>query len=93
MTAELRGTSAFRDGQKDEELILSGTDQEVGGNQERTSWKPIGGFHIMNPTATCSISSSEMGKLRLQESTTEDLAAGQWWSWDLNQGLSNCKIQ
>lgn len=91
MRAGLRGTPAFRDGQKDEEL--SGSDQEVGGSQERTSWKPIGGFHIMNPTATCIISSSEMGKLRLQESKTKDLAAGQWWSWDLNQGLSNCKIQ
>lgn len=34
MKAELRGTPAFRDGQKDEELILSGSDQEVGGNQE-----------------------------------------------------------
>lgn len=36
----------------------------------------------MNPTATCKVGSiispSEMGKLRLQESKTQDLAAGQW---------------
>lgn len=86
------GNTRIMSGQKDGELILSGSNQEVGGNQERTSWKPIGRFHIMNPAATCKVGSiispSEMGKLRLQESKTHNLAAGQWGSWDLNQGLS-----
>lgn len=67
MRAELRETPAFRDGQKDGKLILSGSNKEVGGNEERKSWKPIGGFHIMNPTATCKVGSiispSEMGEI------------------------------
>lgn len=37
MKAELCGTPAFRDGQKDKELILSSSDQEVGVNQARAS--------------------------------------------------------
>lgn len=43
--AELCGTPACRDGQKDEELILSSSDQEVGVNQGRASWEPAGTFH------------------------------------------------
>ena len=87
MRTEPSSTPAFRDGQEGEELILSRSHQEVGGNQERASWKPTGGFHIINFTATCKVGSI-ISLMRLQES-----AAGQWWSWDLNQGLSNCKIQ
>lgn len=42
MGAELCGWLGW-DGQKDEALILSSSDQEVGGNQEKALWKPTGG--------------------------------------------------
>lgn len=47
LRAQLCGTPAVRDWQKDDELIqsLRRKDQEVGMSQEEASWKLMSGFH------------------------------------------------